>query len=402
MNCAIITVGDELLTGSVCDTNTQWLGGMLYKLGFPVRETASLPDDKEAITRKLRQFSNEYSLIIVSGGLGPTSDDLTRESAAEAFYCSLELQSEVVESIRRFFASIHQDMPASNRKQALIPKGARLLPNPCGTAPGFCITRGEKHIVFLPGVPSELKAIFNESIAPWLTALTSSETASQTVLSRTFNVCFIGESMLEDRIGHLATVSSNPSLAYNCSPGVISLIIKAQAESAALASEMLDSLERKIRDEVGHLIKGRPDEKLVFGVLRVLTEKKRYVYIRDMATGGLLGATICNAIGSASDEFSNALFAGSLVLGGTFSGEVITSYQELVSDARQEIACCENRVELVIAPDEEETSSMFIKCFVGTGNKSREFKLKTLPGVSNASRLVNASLASLYDMVEAI
>ena len=224
MNSAIITIGDELLRGTICDTNSQWLCNYLYRLGFPVSEIVSLPDDEDVITRKLRQLSNEYSLIFVTGGLGPTSDDLTRDAAAGAFFSPLESNSGVIDDIRNFFARINQNMPASNRRQALIPKGAQVLNNSLGTAPGFIISRGEKQIFFFPGVPSELKEMFSSLVEPMLTSMTDGDGQAHVTLSRTYNVCSIGESLLQDQIGHLASVNSNPSLTYLCTPRLICFV----------------------------------------------------------------------------------------------------------------------------------------------------------------------------------
>lgn len=407
MNSAIITIGDELLRGTISDTNSQWLSNYLYKLGFPVQEIASLPDDEAVITRKLRQFSNEYPLIFVTGGLGPTSDDLTRDAAAGAFCCPLESRSELIDDIRHFFSLMNKDMPASNRRQALIPKGAKTMKNPIGTAPGFVISRGEKQIFFFPGVPSELKQMFSSEVEPTLVSNYAEDSSKEVTVSRTYNVCSIGESTLEDRIGHLASVTSNPSLTYLCSPGMVSITIKAVASVTIDACELLDSLEERIRAEVGDLIRGRADEKLVNGVLRLLKEKKKYIYIKDVVTGGLLGATICNAITCNNKDFSLALFAGSLVLGGMAGNESRSShlFDELVADSKEELADSENRVEIVLGVANNELSpenpTITTRVFIGAGCKNWEHSIETFPHQHNrAAKLVNASLAELYKTLD--
>jgi nicotinamide-nucleotide amidase len=407
MNSAIITIGNELLRGTICDTNSQWLSNYLYKLGFPVSEIASLPDDEAVITRKLRQFSNEYPLVFVTGGLGPTSDDLTRDAAAEAFCCPLESRSELIDNIRLFFSRLNKDMPASNRRQALIPKGATVLNNSIGTAPGFVVSRGEKQVFFFPGVPSELKKMFSLSVEPMLVSSGADKVNGRTTLSRTYNVCSIGESTLEDKIGHLANVTSNPSLTYLCSPGIVSITIKSVASNSLEARDLLDSLETRIRSEIGDLIRGRADEELVDGVLRLLKEKNKYIYIRDVETGGLLGATICNAITCNDEDFSLSLFAGSLVLGGMAADDSgsCSLFDKLVIDSKEQLKKSKGRVEIVIARSQNEissdNSSVISKVFIGAGSEHFEFSIETFHHQhNNAVKLVNSSLAFLYKTLE--
>jgi len=413
LNAAIITIGDELLRGSVCDTNSSWLANRLYKLGFPVKEIVSLPDEEQVISTKLKEISSQYSLLFVTGGLGPTSDDLTREAVASAFDLSLELNMAIVENIRKFFFDRGKDMPSTNKKQAMIPEGAVILNNLTGTAPGFRLSIDGSFVLCFPGVPSELQNMFDSSVVPWLVTLKEKENSSDLTISRTFNVCFIGESHLEEKIGHLATITSNPSLSYLCSPGLIALTIKSVAKSSSEAEKMLDELEKSIRREIGDLIRGNADEKLVDSVLRVLSEKGKYIYIRDVITGGLLGAVICNAIYCSKDKFSASLFAGSLVLGGLeTSPNDKNLFDSLVVDSKSELEMKKNRIEIVLAPHvggagknslADKSSSSVVRWFIGSREFSTDFKIAGLLSGHNASSsLVNTSLGALYQMIASL
>ena len=170
MTAAILSIGTELTRGELINTNAAWLGEELTKLGFDVTEHATVDDDLDRIATLVRRFSEKHRVVIATGGLGPTSDDLTTEAAAKAAGVRLRRDERVVEGIRQKFDAFGRVMPESNAKQGDFPLGADVLPNPVGTAPGFGMTLGDASLFFVPGVPREMKHIFRESILPAVAA----------------------------------------------------------------------------------------------------------------------------------------------------------------------------------------------------------------------------------------
>ncbi|MGB8221790.1 MAG: competence/damage-inducible protein A, partial [Polyangiales bacterium] len=162
MTAAVLSIGTELTRGELVNTNAAWLGEELTKLGFDVTEHATVDDQLDRIVTLIRRFAEEHRVVIVTGGLGPTSDDLTTAAAAKAAGVALRRDESIVEGIRRKFKAFGRVMPESNAKQGDFPEGAKILSNPVGTAPGFAIRLGQALLFFTPGVPREMKHIFHE------------------------------------------------------------------------------------------------------------------------------------------------------------------------------------------------------------------------------------------------
>ena len=179
MTAAVLSIGTELTRGELVNTNAAWLGEELTKLGFDVVEHATVDDHLDRIVTPIRRFAQEHRVVIVTGGLGPTSDDLTTEAAAQAAEVELRRDEGIVEGIRQKFKAFGRVMPESNAKQGDFPVGAEILSNPAGTAPGFAMTLGGAQFFFVPGVPREMKHIFAESIVPAIAALAEPRTQAQ-------------------------------------------------------------------------------------------------------------------------------------------------------------------------------------------------------------------------------
>jgi len=297
MSVCVVSVGDELLRGNTVDTNSAWLAARLLEMGYITGGFTCLPDDRSTIARNLKHMANEFSVILVSGGLGPTNDDVTRDAAAEAFFAPLELKPELVDEIRRRFVDRGLDMPARNRKQAEIPRGAEVMPNPLGTAAGFHFQRGDKAIYFMPGVPREMKRMFTDHVAPRLMAMAGGSGERQAVAVRTLRVSGIGESALEEILADISDPAANPSVGFSCSPGLIAVHIVSRASDEARAEAGASDVEATIRAKVGANVVGRSGEWPADAVARVAYERKLTLVVVDMATGGRLVAALTEALG---------------------------------------------------------------------------------------------------------
>ena len=207
MNCEIISVGTEILLGDIVDTNSQYLSKRLADLGINVLHRSAVGDNRERLLSALEQSFCENELVILTGGLGPTPDDITKEACAEYFGLELIPDENIADEIRGYFLSKGLTMPESNLKQAEIPEGSIVMPNNNGTAPGVIMEKGGKIIAVLPGPPFEMKPMFEESLVPYLKKF-----SKDTILSHNVRTFGIGESAMSERVSHLLE-SKNPTVA---------------------------------------------------------------------------------------------------------------------------------------------------------------------------------------------
>ncbi|MBR5979211.1 MAG: competence/damage-inducible protein A, partial [Oscillospiraceae bacterium] len=221
MQAEIITVGDELLNGRTENTNASFLSRELQNLGFSVSNQAAVADRTTDIVQALMTAVNRSSVIVFTGGLGPTDHDLTKETVAKALGMTLEEDEDTLERIRAFFESRGREMKDNNRKQALIPAGAEILENDNGTAPGVYIEKDGQIIILLPGPPTELRPMFTEKAAPRLREL-----SGQKIFSRTLGVTGIGESELEVRVRDFL-YGEDPNAALYAKEGEIEICVTA-------------------------------------------------------------------------------------------------------------------------------------------------------------------------------
>jgi nicotinamide-nucleotide amidase len=210
---SIVIIGNEVVSGQIIDTNTSFLAQELLSLGISVVSTYCVPDDIKAIAKKLRLATIDADIIIATGGLGPTDDDLTRQGFAEFLGAKLELQAELLQRIERFFAARNRKMPARNKVQACIPNGAKVIENTLGTAPGFKAEHRGKLLYALPGVPSEMKQMCQDYVMPELEQLTD----GQAIVIRKLRCFGAGESDIAEMLGPIMGRSRNPLI--NCTAG---------------------------------------------------------------------------------------------------------------------------------------------------------------------------------------
>lgn len=290
MIAEVISIGDELTSGQRLDTNSQWLSGQLGDLGVRVVRHATIADDLQLNIDAFRDAALRADVVVSTGGLGPTADDLTREALAAAMGVELELHGPSLVHIRNIFESRGRRMPENNRVQALFPAGSQVIPNPHGTAPGIAarLRRGdgkECRLFALPGVPAELHEMWRDTVAGEIQKFTGNRRVIQHRRIKCFGA---GESHIEGLLPDLIRRGRTPSVGITASEATITLRITAIAESVAACQCLIEPTERTIRDCLGALVYGEEDDELQHIVIRLLTEQDKTIATVEAGTEGLL------------------------------------------------------------------------------------------------------------------
>jgi nicotinamide-nucleotide amidase len=310
MRCDVLAVGTELLLGQIVDTNSSWIGEQLAAAGIDSYLHIQVGDNQARMVELLRYLLDQADAVIVCGGLGPTQDDITREAIAEVMGTSLERREDLADAIRELFMSLGRPMPASNLRQADVPKGGEAIPNPKGTAPGLLCTipmgaGGDRVIYAVPGVPHEMQHMVESAVVPHLL-----EKSGQrgTILSRSLKTWGSSESGLSERIANRVDTQTNPTIAF-LARGIEGLIVRITAKAGSLeeAEALIGAEERILRDELGDLIFGVDDETMESAVSDLLRQQGWTLGLAESLTGGLVGSRISDAPGSSE------IFKGSIV-----------------------------------------------------------------------------------------
>src|SRR5579859_4539320 len=239
MNAEIVAIGTELLLGQNVDTNSSWLAQQLALMGIDVFAFQAVGDNERRIETALKLACERSQAVIATGGLGPTVDDVTRKVAARLAQKQLVYQEALAKEIEQFFAKLSRPCPKVNLNQAFIPQGATVIPNSHGTAPGFIVKVGKSHLACLPGVPSEMKAMFEETVKGFLRGLSP---AGSLIKSRVFRTTGISESLLNEKILDIFEKSVNPTVAVLANAEGVDIRLTAKAGSEAEANSLLDGL----------------------------------------------------------------------------------------------------------------------------------------------------------------
>jgi len=297
----IISIGDELLSGATVDTNAAYLSARLEELGISTVRHLTVGDDAGAIADAVRAAAEEVEVVLLTGGLGPTADDLTQEGLAAAMGVPLREDPRSAERIAAFFARRGRRMKPSNRKQALLPVGAEAIDNDCGTAPGIAAQVGRAQVYVLPGPPHEMEEMFQRRIAPRL----GSPGAIARRLLHTFGA---GESDVGERIADLMARGRNPAVGTTVKAGVVTVRISASARTRAEADSAAEETAREVRSRLGELVFGQGDETLAAVTGAALRRGGGSLAVAESCTGGMIAAMITEVPG-ASEYFLGGVVA---------------------------------------------------------------------------------------------
>ena len=294
MEAIILSVGNELTAGQTLDTNAAWLSQQLSELGIGVLRHVTLADELEPIRRELERACEQADVVLISGGLGPTVDDLTRQALAEAMGVPLELREEFVERIRAFFTARSRSMPETNVVQAQFPAGSEPIANTCGTAPGIRARCKRAAIFAMPGVPREMREMYRRDVRPRLIP----QTGGAAILAATLNCFGAGESDIAEKIVDLMERGKNPAVGTTARQGVIGVRILARGSRHDEARALLDEMVNEVRRRLGPLVFGRDDETLASAVAQLLTSAGKTIATAESCTGGLIAKRLTDIPGS--------------------------------------------------------------------------------------------------------
>jgi nicotinamide-nucleotide amidase len=305
MSAEILCIGTELLLGNITNGNARWIAEQLAALGIAHHRQLVVGDNRERLITELQAAPQRCRVLITTGGLGPTPDDLTTEAIAAAFGAPLVEHPQVWAEIQARLAARGRPCAASNRRQAFLPAGAALLPNPTGTAPGMIWSpRPDFTILTFPGVPSEMRAMWKATAAPWLQA---AGLAEGVFASRMLHFWGVGESNLAEQMADLLE-GTNPTVAPYAGSGEVKLRITARAATAEAAAQLLEPVEAEIRSRTGALCFGVDEASLASVVLDQLRRRGQTLAVAESCTGGGLGAALA-AVPGASDVLLGGVIA---------------------------------------------------------------------------------------------
>ncbi|WP_398324892.1 competence/damage-inducible protein A [Vulcanococcus sp.] len=305
MSAEILCIGTELLLGNITNGNARWIAEQLAALGIPHHRQLVVGDNRDRLIAELQAAAQRCRVLITTGGLGPTPDDLTTEAIAAAFEAPLVEHPQVWAEIQARLAARGRPCAASNRRQAFLPEGAALLPNPTGTAPGMVWSpRPEFTILTFPGVPSEMRAMWEATAAPWLRA---AGLAEGVFASRMLHFWGVGESNLAEQMADLLE-GTNPTVAPYAGSGEVKLRITARAATADAAAQLLEPVETEIRARTGALCFGVDEVSLASVLLEQLRRRGQTLAVAESCTGGGLGAALA-AVPGASDVLLGGVIA---------------------------------------------------------------------------------------------
>ena len=299
MLAEIVSIGDELLIGQVINSNAAYISSQLNSVGIFVDKMTTVGDSEAAILGAFERALKAYDVVTVTGGLGPTHDDITREAVCKFFKTGLIVNAEALENIKHRFAQRNIALIKRNEEQALVPSGCTVIQNHHGTAPGYFFERDGKYFIVMPGVPSEMKGMMDDFVVPYF----SRKISGTSILHRTLKTTGIAESLLAEQIGDIhALFAERPgiSLAYLPSTMGVRLRITARTSSRADAESLVREVESKLRSKAERYIYGTDTEELEDVLGKILTERKLSISVAESCTGGLIADRLTNVPGSSN------------------------------------------------------------------------------------------------------
>lgn len=305
MKAYLISIGDELLIGQTINTNAAFIGAALSDINIDVVKTTAVGDNLDAIINEFSQAAKQADVIITTGGLGPTHDDITRTSVAKYFNTELVMDEKILEDIQHFFTMRGRELRDINKLQALIPKNSIPIRNSKGTSPGFWIEDNNRFFIILPGVPIEMKEMINNFVVPELQRKNKSELITKRLILQTTG---IPESNLFEKLGNLEDIIGNGKLAFLPNQYGVKLRISIDGNNEDECLNKLSEIEQKIRAKVGRFIYARGEELLEETIAKILTERNLRIAVAESCTGGFISSRLTDISGS-SNYFERGVVA---------------------------------------------------------------------------------------------
>lgn len=335
MRAEILSIGTELLLGDIINTNAQYIARRLAELGIFVYYQSVVGDNPERLKEAYKLAFQRGDMVITTGGLGPTKDDLTKEIASEYFDKELMVDSKSLDKIERFFMSSHRLMTENNKKQAYFPKDSIILPNANGTAPGCIINDRSRILIMLPGPPREMVPMFETEVIPYLQKFQDG-----VLVSKVLRVLGVGESLMEDKVKDIMESQTNPTIAPYAKEGEAILRITAKGKSQDEAEALILPVEMQIRDRLGENIYGTGDTNIETVVAELLISKKLTISLAESCTGGLICSRLINYPG-----ISEVLMEGAVTYSNDakmrrlkVKGETLEKYGAVSEETAEEMA----------------------------------------------------------------
>lgn len=293
MIAEILCVGTELLLGDIVNTNAQYLSKRLAEIGVSVYHQTVVGDNEERVKEAYDLAFNRADIVINTGGLGPTKDDLTKEMACAYFNKKLVLHEDILENLEKCFEKMNKPMPPNNKKQAYFPEGGIIIPNHNGTAPGCIINENNKIVVLLPGPPTEMKPMFEETVVPYL-----SKFSDGVLHSKVLRIMGIGESGAEEKIKDIIEGQKNPTIAPYAKSGEMIFRITSKGKDLEDAKKLIEPMENELRKRFGEDIYGEGEETSIEEVVaKLLMEQHLTIATAESCTGGMVAARLINYSG---------------------------------------------------------------------------------------------------------
>lgn len=294
LNAEIITIGNEIIYGDVLNTNSRYISSILKNFGINCRFHLSIKDDKEDISSAINTSKKRSDLIFITGGLGPTDDDITIECASSALGLNVEFRSDIFENIKDMFKKRNIEMPESNKKQAYVPKGATVIPNKSGTAPMSIVEKEGRYFIFLPGVPAEVEYFFENYLKNFL-----SNMSKEKIISRMLKFHNLSEALMNEKLNSLEK-KSEIEIAYLPNRGEARLKITARTNSYEKANELLNDCETQILKQIGDYFYGRDEQEIEEILSELLRKNSLTASTAESCTGGLISKYLTDVSGSSS------------------------------------------------------------------------------------------------------
>ncbi|HLK38645.1 MAG TPA: competence/damage-inducible protein A [Polyangiaceae bacterium] len=293
MRCSVLSIGTELTRGELVNGNGAWLGAELTSVGFEVTEHAVVDDDRERIVAALHRLTRDAGVVVATGGLGPTSDDLTTEAVATALGKPLARDEASLDQIRRRLERAGRTMAPSNAKQADFPEGADILPNPIGTAPGFGVRLGSSVAYFMPGVPREMKRMFQEQVVPRIRPLAPNNLFQYRL--RTFG---LPESVVGEKLVDVEAAFAGTTIGYRAHFPEIEVKVLSRAATHSAARDLCERATAEVRARLGSCVYGDAEDTFAGVVARALRARGWTFAIAESCTGGLVGHMVTREPGA--------------------------------------------------------------------------------------------------------